>query len=212
MELNISFIFFLPPVIFEKSFYYSFSLLPRQKREAIHAVFLYHAIHAGMKMGIVNAGQLAIYEEIPAELRERVEDIPLLARYFLRRFKETVDAATQDFDPDAMSTLCAYEWPGNVRELENCIERGVLLCDGGVVHSYHLPPTLQTGKESGTLPDLSLEDAVAALEKEMIIDALWSTDEGVSDGAIRVYINRLKQELSSVEIQNVRGIGYRLVS
>jgi 5-methyltetrahydrofolate--homocysteine methyltransferase len=41
-------------------------------REAIHAVFLYHAIKAGMDMGIVNAGQLAVYEEIPAELRERV--------------------------------------------------------------------------------------------------------------------------------------------
>ena len=46
-------------------------------REAIHSVFLYHAIHAGMAMGIVNAGQLAIYEEIPPELRERVEDVIL---------------------------------------------------------------------------------------------------------------------------------------
>ena len=49
-------------------------------REAIHAVFLYHAIHAGMDMGIVNAGQLAIYEEIPEELRERVEDVILNRR------------------------------------------------------------------------------------------------------------------------------------
>jgi len=49
-------------------------------REAIHAVFLYHAIKAGMDMGIVNAGQLAIYEEIPAELRERVEDVVLNRR------------------------------------------------------------------------------------------------------------------------------------
>ena len=49
-------------------------------REAIHSVFLYHAIGAGMSMGIVNAGQLAIYEEIPAELRERVEDVILNRR------------------------------------------------------------------------------------------------------------------------------------
>jgi 5-methyltetrahydrofolate--homocysteine methyltransferase len=49
-------------------------------REAIHAVFLYHAIKAGLTMGIVNAGQLAIYEEIPAELRERVEDVILNRR------------------------------------------------------------------------------------------------------------------------------------
>ena len=49
-------------------------------REAIHSVFLYHAIQAGMDMGIVNAGQLAIYEEIPLELRERVEDVILNRR------------------------------------------------------------------------------------------------------------------------------------
>jgi 5-methyltetrahydrofolate--homocysteine methyltransferase len=49
-------------------------------REAIHAVFLYHAIHAGMDMGIVNAGQLAIYDELPQELRERVEDVVLNRR------------------------------------------------------------------------------------------------------------------------------------
>ncbi len=49
-------------------------------REAIHAVFLYHAIRAGLTMGIVNAGQLAIYEDIPAELRERVEDVILNRR------------------------------------------------------------------------------------------------------------------------------------
>src|SRR5690606_35766836 len=49
-------------------------------REAIHSVFLYHAIKAGLNMGIVNAGQLAVYDEIPAELRERVEDIVLNRR------------------------------------------------------------------------------------------------------------------------------------
>ncbi len=44
--------------------------------------------------------------------------------------------------------LMQYHWPGNVRELENCLERAVLLCEEGVIHSYHLPPTLQTGQES----------------------------------------------------------------
>src|SRR5271166_2272978 len=49
-------------------------------REAMNAAFLYHAIHAGLDMGIVNAGQLQVYEEIPAELRERVEDVLLNRR------------------------------------------------------------------------------------------------------------------------------------
>jgi 5-methyltetrahydrofolate--homocysteine methyltransferase len=49
-------------------------------REAIHSVFLYHAIRAGMHMGIVNAGQLAVYDELPGELREAVEDVVLNRR------------------------------------------------------------------------------------------------------------------------------------
>jgi Nif-specific regulatory protein len=44
--------------------------------------------------------------------------------------------------------LTSYHWPGNVRELSNTIERAVLVCDGGVIHAHHLPPTLQTGETS----------------------------------------------------------------
>jgi Nif-specific regulatory protein len=108
-------------------------------------------------------------------LRERKTDILLLADFFLERYAEENDREVKRLSTPAIDMLMAYHWPGNVRELENCIERAVLLCEEGAIHSYHLPPTLQTGKESGTLPDLSLEDAVAALEKEMIIDALKNT-------------------------------------
>jgi len=79
--------------------------------------------------------------------------------------------------------LMDYHWPGNVRELENCIERAVLLCEEGVINSYHLPPTLQTGKESGTLPSLSMEDAVANLEKEMLIDAFKTSRGNITQAA-----------------------------
>ena len=51
--------------------------------------------------------------------------------------------------------LTSYHWPGNVRELENTIERAVLVCDGGVIHAHHLPPTLQTGETSDTVPGVS---------------------------------------------------------
>ena len=108
-------------------------------------------------------------------LRERKTDILLLADFFLERYAEENGRDVKRLSTPAIDMLMAYHWPGNVRELENCIERAVLLCEEGAIHSYHLPPTLQTGKESGTLPDLSLEDAVAALEKEMIIDALKNT-------------------------------------
>ena len=76
--------------------------------------------------------------------------------------------------------LMEYHWPGNVRELENCIERAVLLCEDRVIHSHHLPPTLQTGTETNSLPAFSLDDAVANLEREMIIDALKNTRGNIS--------------------------------
>ena len=108
-------------------------------------------------------------------LRERKTDILLLADYFLEKYATENNKDIKRFSTPAIDMLMEYHWPGNVRELENCIERSVLLCEEGVIHSYHLPPTLQTGKESDTVPAVSLEDAVANLEREMIIDALKNT-------------------------------------
>ena len=108
-------------------------------------------------------------------LRERKTDILLLADHFLERYSKENSKEIRRFSTPAIDMMMDYHWPGNVRELENCIERAVLLCEEGVVHSYHLPPTLQTGTESDTLPVRSLEDAVANLEREMIIDALKNT-------------------------------------
>jgi Nif-specific regulatory protein len=116
-------------------------------------------------------------------LRERKTDILLLADFFLEQYGKENGKTIKRFSTPAIDMLMAYHWPGNVRELENCIERSVLVCDGGVIHSYHLPPTLQTGHESGTLPELSLEDAVANLEREMIIDALKNTRGNITSAA-----------------------------
>src|SRR4030095_7603782 len=69
----------------------------------------------------------------------------------------------------------SYHWPGNVRELENTLERSVLTCDGEVIHGHHLPPSLQTAEAAGTLPRVSLRDAVTAYEKDLIQDALKTT-------------------------------------
>lgn len=116
-------------------------------------------------------------------LRERKTDILLLADFFLEKYAKENGKEIKRFSTPAIDMLMEYHWPGNVRELENCIERAVLLCDSGVVHSYHLPPTLQTGHESDTLPELSLEDAIANLEREMIIDALKNTRGNITSAA-----------------------------
>jgi Nif-specific regulatory protein len=116
-------------------------------------------------------------------LRERKTEILLLADFFLEKYAKENGKEIKRFSTPAIDMLMEYHWPGNVRELENCIERAVLLCDSGVVHSYHLPPTLQTGHESDTLPELSLEDAIANLEREMIIDALKNTRGNITSAA-----------------------------
>ncbi|HSO66787.1 MAG TPA: sigma-54 dependent transcriptional regulator, partial [Desulfatirhabdiaceae bacterium] len=113
-------------------------------------------------------------------LRERKTDVLLLADYFLEKYSKENHKDIKRFSTPAIDMLMNYHWPGNVRELENCMERAVLLCEEGVIHSYHLPPTLQTGVESGTLPDYSMEEAVANLEREILIDALKNTRGNIS--------------------------------
>lgn len=75
----------------------------------------------------------------------------------------------------AIDALMQYHWPGNVRELENCMERAVLLCEEQVIHTYHLPPTLHTARDTGTVQSQSLKEAVERFEMDLIIDALKST-------------------------------------
>jgi Nif-specific regulatory protein len=108
---------------------------------------------------------------VPA-LRERKSDVLQLADHFLEKFAREHNKHIKRISTPAIDMLTAYHWPGNVRELENCVERSVLVCDGQVIHGHHLPPTLQTASESGTVTRLSLDAAVGAYEKDLIQDAL----------------------------------------
>ena len=73
-------------------------------------------------------------------LRERVGDVALLARHFLREFCEQSRKAISDFDPAALRWLEGQSWPGNIRQLRNVVERAVILCPGTVVDLTHLNP------------------------------------------------------------------------
>jgi Nif-specific regulatory protein len=107
--------------------------------------------------------RLNVFTIFVPPLRERKADLLLLADHFLEKFSPAIDM------------LMAYHWPGNVRELENALERAVLVCDGAVVHGHHLPPSLQTADSSGTVTRVSLKDAVAGFERDLIQDALKTT-------------------------------------
>jgi Nif-specific regulatory protein len=105
-------------------------------------------------------------------LRERKTDILLLADHFLEKYARQNSKRIKRISTPAIDMLMSYHWPGNVRELENVIERAALVCEGNVIHGYHLPPTLQTAEGSGTVTKMSLEQAVNAFEKDLIQDAL----------------------------------------
>ncbi len=116
-------------------------------------------------------------------LRDRKPDILLLADHVVEKYASAHGKDVRRLATTAIDMLMSYHWPGNVRELENCIERAVLVCTGGVIHGHDLPPSLQTAEVSGTLPRLSLAAATAALELDLVQDALKTARGNVARAA-----------------------------
>jgi Nif-specific regulatory protein len=119
--------------------------------------------------------RLNVFSIFVPPLRERKDDMLLLADHFLEKYATEHHKNIKRISTPAIDMLTSYHWPGNVRELENTIERAVLVCEGNVIHGYHLPPTLQTAEASGTVMRVSLAHAVDAFEKDLILDALKTT-------------------------------------
>jgi two-component system response regulator HydG len=109
-------------------------------------------------------------------LRERKEDIPLLAEHFFRLYQEKNKKLIKGFLPKTIDTLMRYDWQGNIRELENVIERAVLLCRSEYITPKDLPPPLQ-GEEIGEQPIISIPPGMTLeqVEKEAIIQTLEET-------------------------------------
>ncbi len=106
-------------------------------------------------------------------LRERPDDLPLLAEHFLRRYAEKNRKGVRGFHPQVLDLLARHTWPGNIRELENTVERAVILCQGDRITSHDLPASIRGAECSPThsLPSpsgLSLKDA----ERDLILNTL----------------------------------------
>jgi len=127
--------------------------------------------------------RLNIFQIFLPPLREKKTDILLLADYFMERYSRKYGKEIRRISTPAIDMLMRYHWPGNVRELENCIERAVLICTDHVVHSYHLPPTLQTAEASNTIPSGDLKTSVEAFERDLIVDALKSARGNIAETA-----------------------------
>ncbi len=129
-------------------------------------------------------------------LRDRQEDIPLLAQHFLETYARRNRKTVKGFAPLAMSMLLKYEWPGNVRELENAIERAVILLSGEHITEKQLPlrivrqhPDHATAADTG-MPATDGTRTLEAIEKEAIEATLAATDGNKSETARRLGISR----------------------
>ncbi len=120
-------------------------------------------------------------------LATRSNDIPLLARYFLKNFAIQENKTIRDFSSNAMRILLDYSWPGNVRELENSVEHAVVLAKDNYIHVSDLPPALQSpvtlGKKNNSI---KLKD----IEKQHLIEALEACQWNKKAAAAHLGIGR----------------------
>jgi DNA-binding NtrC family response regulator len=148
-------------------------------------------------------------------LRERRDDIPLLAQQFLEKAAHQFQKAARNFSQAALETLEDYHWPGNVRELENVVQRGVALSDGAIVDVYNLPSCMRSARLEGHEPvstvateslplSQSYEDEVKRFKRALILRTLRQCDWRKAEcartlGVARGYLHRL---INHLEIQD----------
>jgi transcriptional regulator with PAS, ATPase and Fis domain len=131
-------------------------------------------------------------------LRDRREDIPLLAKHFLRKICTDMHRPVLEITPEAVKALETYEWPGNVREMENVIERAVALTDSDIIDRQDLPTQIGgVSQESNPLPTLNipgegldLTATIALIEKTLIKQAMDKSSNIKARAASLLNINR----------------------
>jgi two-component system, NtrC family, response regulator AtoC len=146
--------------------------------------------------------RLAVVPLLLPPLRERREDIPMLARHFVEKYNRKLNKRIEGISDEALAPLQAYGWPGNIRELENLIERVLLFADGPLITPRDLPETMRQGSPQAPAPSHAempageggLKDIVrmkaAELEKDLISKALEETGGNVTRAARLLQISR----------------------
>ena len=124
-------------------------------------------------------------------LRDRCEDIPLLAEHFVAKYAAKNRREVAGITPQCMDLLRHYPWPGNVRELENAMERGVILMRGDYLDETSLPLTVQRwGEGGGSGSPVAIPSSLEEAEKQVIAKTLAETEGNKSEAARRLNITR----------------------
>jgi DNA-binding NtrC family response regulator len=119
-------------------------------------------------------------------LRERIEDIPLLAGTFIERLRSRTGKRIVGLTPEVMERFMSYSWPGNVRELNSALEYAFVIAESGRIGLEHLPPQLLLGSE---IP--SRDASLDAAEKVKLIEALRQSQGNQSEAARVLQVSRV---------------------
>ena len=144
--------------------------------------------------------------ELPP-LRQRRQDVPLLAQHFLRFYAEENGTEAPSLTPEALRVLMDYEWPGNVRELENAMERGVVLSTTRTITPDLLPTQVTGTTYTAALldhrPDASLFDVMEEIERRIIADRLerchWNQTEAAE--YFKIPLSTLNQKIKRLNVE-----------
>ncbi len=148
-------------------------------------------------------------------LRERKEDIPLLAHFFLKKYNEKLNKNISSISTDAMESLKKYDYPGNVRELENMLERTVALESGATVLPESLPPLVNTnsGRKLASSNEIEVTDEgvdldkiIGQIEKELIIKAIHQAN-GIKKRAAKLLSITFRSMRYRIEKYNLGTVG-----
>ncbi len=134
-------------------------------------------------------------------LRERHEDIPLLANYFAAKYADKCNRRIAGISAEAQTRLVGYDWPGNVRELENAIERAVVLGTSGRILLEDLPESVLESEPAATAPGTKYHEAVAQTKKQIILSAMQQAKGNFTEAAKLLgvhpnYLHRLIRNLN----------------
>ncbi|MEM1177300.1 MAG: sigma 54-interacting transcriptional regulator [Acidobacteriota bacterium] len=139
-----------------------------------------------------------IHCELPP-LRDRREDVPLLARHFVRHHGVRLHRPNVGVDPAALRALVAYDWPGNVREISNAIERALVLGDGEMIRPEDLPDEMLTARDH-ELPLSDYQTTINDTKRRLLATALAEADGNAAEAARRLGLHpnsfrRLRRQL-----------------
>jgi len=149
--------------------------------------------------------RLAVLKITMPALRERPEDIPLLARHFVQKHAKRCKVKARPISREALSCLVNYDWPGNVRELENAIERALVLGSSEMILPEDLPESLLERTPRPEMTEAKYHAALKEHKKHLIIDAVWQTHGSYTEAArmLGVHPNYLHRLIRNLELKDI---------